>query len=261
MTIVPQRPLGSTGMTVSSLGLGTVKFGRNQGVKYPKHFELPSDQAIKALLDEARELGISLIDTAPAYGSSEERLGNLLNERERWIIASKVGEEFTDGESHFDFSGTHTQRSIERSLSRLGTDYLDLVLIHSNGDDLQILQQTDCLATLLELKEKGLIRAVGMSTKTVAGGKLAASLCDAVMVTFNAAYTEEETVIDHAHAEGKAVIIKKAFNSGHAAQGPSGSQDALRFALGKTGVSSVIVGTINPMHLQSNGEVAASIGL
>ena len=60
------RPLGATGLAVSPLGLGTVKFGRNAGVKYPRPFDLPSDQQALTLLETAWELGINLLDTAPA---------------------------------------------------------------------------------------------------------------------------------------------------------------------------------------------------
>jgi len=70
-----RRALGATGLEVSALGLGTVKFGRNTGVKYPAGFELPSAAEIGELLAVARDLGINLLDTAPAYGSSEERIG------------------------------------------------------------------------------------------------------------------------------------------------------------------------------------------
>lgn len=68
------RPLGDTGLAVSPLGLGTVKFGRDQGVKYPSGFTIPDDREAADLLALARDLGINLIDTAPAYGRSEERL-------------------------------------------------------------------------------------------------------------------------------------------------------------------------------------------
>src|SRR5690554_4390721 len=113
------RPLGNTGLQVSPLGLGTVKIGRNQGVKYPS--------------------GINLPDTAPAYGTSEERLGPLLQgQRQDWVLCTKVGEEFVDGQSRFDFSAAHTRFSVQRSLQRLHTDYLDLVLVHSSGDDLTV---------------------------------------------------------------------------------------------------------------------------
>ena len=72
------RPLGSTGLMVSPLGLGTGKLGRDQGVKYPSGFQIPDDDEARMLLKLARDLGINLIDTAPAYGRSEERLGPLL---------------------------------------------------------------------------------------------------------------------------------------------------------------------------------------
>src|SRR5690606_15903758 len=157
-------------LSVSALGLGTVKLGRNEQVKYPASFTIPDDAAVRSLLAQARELGINLLDTAPAYGNSEERLGQLLTQRNDWVIVTKTGEEFVNGTSHFDFSGAHTRLSIERSLRRLRTDYLDIVLIHSDGNDEAILQQGECVAALQECKRKGLIRAIGMSTKTVAGG-------------------------------------------------------------------------------------------
>jgi aryl-alcohol dehydrogenase-like predicted oxidoreductase len=272
---VPRRALGDTGMLVSCLGLGTVKFGRNEGVKYPAGFDLPDDKQALAILELARELGINLLDTAPAYGSSEERLGKLLTNRHEWILCSKTGEEFINGQSHFNFSARHTRFSIERSLKRLHTDYLDMVLVHSDGNDEHIIQQTDCFETLLQLKQKGLIRAFGLSGKTVAGGLLALQYADAVMVTFNPSETREREVIQQAHKLGKAVLIKKAFNSGHAVtdsttannrpekeqavstRPPSDpAQDSLRFVLSEPGVSSVIVGTINTLHLQANAIAA-----
>ena len=85
------RPLGSTGLRVSPLGLGTVKLGRNTGVKYPNQFALPSDGQARELLALARDLGINLIDTAPAYGTSETRLGPLLQgQRQDWVVCTKV---------------------------------------------------------------------------------------------------------------------------------------------------------------------------
>ncbi len=138
---LPRRALGSTGLAVSCLGLGTVKVGRNQGVKYPQSFQLPDDARVREVLALCRDAGMNLIDTAPAYGSSEERLGELLTRRQDWVICSKVGEEFEDGASHFDFTAAHVRRSVERSLRRLRTDCLDLVLIHSDGNDEAMVRQ------------------------------------------------------------------------------------------------------------------------
>ena len=248
-----QRELGGTGMRVSRLGLGTVKFGRNEQVKYPAGFDLPSDREITALLDQAMAAGVNLIDTAPAYGGSEQRLGKLLPERDRWLLCTKVGEIFEAGSSRFDFSAGHTRASVESSLRRLRSDRLDIVLIHSHGNDLDILDHSDCLETLTRLRERGLIRAIGMSSKTVAGGLRAIDRVDVLMLTYNRADTSQAEVIEAAHKAGKGVLIKKGLASGHALKGHSVSAaETFRFLLQPPGVSSIIVGTINPSHLREN---------
>jgi len=245
------RPLGGTGIRISPLGLGTVKLGRNRQVKYPRPFEIPDDAAVSRLLALARELGINLLDTAPAYGASEERLGRLLpGPRADWVIVSKAGEFFEAGRSRHDFSYAATVRTVEQSLRHLNTDYLDAVLIHSDGDDLRILEQEGALDALRELKERGLIRAHGMSTKTVAGGLRAVEETDMVMVTCNPAHREELPVLAAAAARSKGVLIKKALQSGHAGEG--GVAEAMRFIFAQPGVSGIIVGTIDPGHLRAN---------
>lgn len=244
-----RRRFGSTDLYLSPLGLGTVKLGRNQGVKYPQQFSIPDDRTARELIALAKDLGINLIDTAPAYGNSEERLGELLREqRNDWIICTKVGEEFDNGESHFDFSAAHTRFSIERSLQRLRTDYLDIVLVHSDGNDLELLARGDTLNALEQLKREGKLRAYGVSTKTIAGGIAAAAASDGVMTTFNSEYTAEKPVLEYCDAHNKGALIKKAFASGHI-DDPAAS---LQFVLTQPGVTSVIVGTINPQHLRAN---------
>jgi aryl-alcohol dehydrogenase-like predicted oxidoreductase len=249
---VDLRPLGSTGMQVSPLGLGTVKFGRNQQVKYPRPFDLPSDREIVDLLALARELGINLLDTAPAYGSSQQRLGRLLGAgRGDWTIVSKVGEIFEHGESRFDFGHAHTIASVEDSLRALRTDYLDCVLIHSDGDDLRIFDEAGAVDALHELKRRGLIRAHGMSSKTVDGGLRTVAELDVVMATCNLGYNDELPVLEAAAQQSKGVLIKKGLMSGHI-QGNDGVERAFAHVFAQPGVSSMIVGTINPDHLRSN---------
>ena len=63
-----------------------MKIGRNEGVKYPAGFQLPDDARVRDILALCRDAGMNLIDTAPAYGSSEERLGALLTQRQDWVI-------------------------------------------------------------------------------------------------------------------------------------------------------------------------------
>ncbi len=253
------RALGSTGIWVSPLGLGTVKFGRNQQVKYPSAFELPSDDEIVHLLGLARDLGINLLDTAPAYGSSQERLGGLLGaRRDEWVIVSKVGEIFEGGESRFDFGFDHTVATVEQSLRTLNTDYLDCVLIHSDGNDLQILEQEGVVDALRELKRRGLIRSHGMSSKTVAGGLRVVRELDVVMATCNLDYNDELPVLEAAATQGKGVLIKKGLMSGHV-RGQAGVRDSFAHVFAQPGVSSMIVGTINPAHLVGNVRVLEQV--
>ena len=246
------RTLGSTGIKVSPLGLGTVKFGRNQQVKYPSAFDLPDDKQVSDILALTRELGINLIDTAPAYGISQQRLGQLLTARQDWVIVSKVGEIF-DGQSHFDFSFEYTITTVEQSLRTLKTDYLDVVLIHSDGDDLRILKEEGVFDALETLKERGLIRAHGMSSKTVEGGLQVVRQMDVVMATCNLTYNDELPVLQSAADNNKGVLIKKGLQSGHVS-GQHDVKDAMSFVFNQPGVSSMIVGTINPGHLRSNVE-------
>lgn len=249
------RPLGGTGLEVSALGLGAVKLGRNKGLKYPTGFDLPDDRSAAALLALAQDLGINLIDTAPAYGDSEERLGKLLRgQRQRWLLCSKVGEEFAAGQSRFDFSPEHAGASVRRSLHRLQTEVLDLVLVHSNGADLAIINEMGTLQALQQLKDEGLIRAFGMSTKTLAGGLAAAPHCDVLMLTYNPGQREELPVLDACADLNTAVLIKKALASGHldSSCDEDPVQTSLELALSHPATSAVVIGTINPDHLRDN---------
>ncbi|HVZ93065.1 MAG TPA: aldo/keto reductase [Phycisphaerales bacterium] len=253
--MVPRRPLGRTGITVSALGLGTVKLGRRAGVKYPHAFEIPDDATAARLLDTAHGLGINLLDTAPAYGIAEERLGKLLaGQRDRWVLGTKAGEEFSEAtdESRFDFSAAAVTASIEGSLKRLGTDRLDIVLLHSDGRDTEIIERSGALDALAALKAAGKVRAIGISSKTREGAMLAIERCDVVMVAYSETERGDERAIAEAHRRGVGVLVKKSLASGHAPD-PSA---AIRFALANSGVSSVIVGTINESHLRSNASAA-----
>jgi aryl-alcohol dehydrogenase-like predicted oxidoreductase len=245
------RTIPGTDLHVSAIGLGTVKLGRDQGVKYPDAFTIPDDAAVTRLLDQARDSGINLLDTAPAYGNSEQRLGKLLANRQDWIIATKTGEEFENGVSRFDFSASHTRKSIERSLKRLNTDYLDIVLIHSDGNDEAILQQGDCVQALQDLQNEGLVRTIGMSTKTIAGGIMAASLLDIVMIIYNLEQ-RDEAVLEYARENNKGILVKKGLMSGHAGS----VEDSMQLLMQTPGIQSAIIGTITPDHLAENTRLA-----
>lgn len=240
---------------ISYIGLGTVKFGRDQAVKYPQSFVIPDDKQALNVLAVAKDLGVNVIDTAPAYGTSEERLGQFLKgQREDWVIVNKAGEEFVDGRSYFDFSRNHIIHSVKRSLQRLQIDYLDVLLIHSNGEDEKIIRQDGVFDTLHDLKKQGLIRAYGMSVKTVRGGEMTLNSADAVMVTLNPNDASCASIVEKAKDSGKIIFIKKAFASGHVYSGEKklSPKQVFAFLNSYPAISSVIVGTINPDHLKQN---------
>ena len=252
------RELGKTGLRVSLLGLGAVAFGRTEGLNYAVASRLPSMRDLSELLATARDAGVNFVDTAPAYGVSEERLGKLLTgQRDEWVLCTKVGEIFEAGTSRWDFSPEHTRRSVHESLQRLGTDRLDVVLVHSNGDDLEIIRNLGTLHMLAQLKKEGSIRAFGMSHKTIVGGLRAAEHCDVVMATLSATATAELDVVEHARKLGCGVLVKKPLDSGKAAPDEEVRRRSLQYVASVAGVSSIVIGTTNPAHLLANAAALA----
>jgi len=141
VSALPRRQLGRTGLSVSILGFGTAPLG-------DLFVRIPGEVAV-ATVERAFALGINLLDTSPLYGRglAEHRCGTALRrvERQDIVLCTKVGRwmdpfqvpddasGFVGGQPHravFDYSYDGTMRSVEQSLLRLGTDHLDLLLIH-----------------------------------------------------------------------------------------------------------------------------------
>lgn len=255
-----QRPFGRTGKSVSVLGFGTVKLGRNAEVKYPGGggFPLPTDREAEALLDLCLENGITLLDTAPAYGTSEERLGKIMGaRRDKFFLVSKTGEEFDGAKSEYIFTAEHTRMSVERSLARLKTDYIDCVLVHCNRDDENTLKNTPVFEVLSRFRDEGKIGAFGASTYSVAAGKYTVDHADCVMAAYNAAYLDEKPVIDYAREKGRAVLVKKGLASGHIGTLDGGLEDNIRFVADTPGVTSLVFGSLTPANIISNISILA----
>jgi aryl-alcohol dehydrogenase-like predicted oxidoreductase len=247
------RPLGKTGLSITPIGFGAFKIGRNEKTKYAQGYSLPDDRTVAGLINGILDLGINYIDTAPAYGLSEERIGRAVNHRRReFTLSTKVGETFENGQSHYDFSAAAIRSSVERSLRRLQTDILDAVFLHSNGEDVAIQQTTDAVTTLRELKQKGLVRAIGLSGKTVEGARLALDWADVLMVEYHLDDQSHASVIAEAARRGVGVVVKKGLASGKLP-----ASEAIGFGLGDSAVASLVVGSLNLEHLQANVAVAA----
>jgi aryl-alcohol dehydrogenase-like predicted oxidoreductase len=242
------RPLGRTGFAVSPIGFGAFKIGRNQKTKYVTAYDLPSDDQVSALLDGLLELGINYIDTAPAYGTSEERIGRAISRRRsEFVLATKVGETFEAGASTYDFSGPGVRHSVERSLKRLKTDVIDVLLLHSDGRDAWIQAETDAVSMLQDLKRRGLARAIGLSGKTVDGARQALDWADVLMVEYHLRDRSHEPLIVEAAAQDVGIVVKKGLASGELP-----AEEAIRFVLASPHVASLVIGGLSLEHFRAN---------
>jgi len=249
------RPLGRTGLSVSPIGFGAFKIGRNREIKYPEGYALPDEAEASRLLNHVVDLGINLIDTAPAYGLSEERIGNALaDRRDDIVLCTKVGETFDEVGSRRDFSGGAIRRAVQNSLRRLRTDAVDLLLIHSDGRDMEILEHSDAVETLLQLRAAGLTRTIGLSVRTTQGARAALTWADVLMVEYHLDEKSYAPIIEEAGAAGVGILVKKGLAAGHLDPEP-----AIRFVLGNASVSSLVVGSLNLEHLRANVAAAKCI--
>ncbi|HWE93511.1 MAG TPA: aldo/keto reductase [Tepidisphaeraceae bacterium] len=152
------RTLGSTGLTVSVVGIGTWQFGGEWGKDF-------TQGEVDTIFDRCRETGITLIDTAECYGDhlSEQFIGNsIARDREKWVLATKFGHHFhsfLDRTVHYEPSDVLKQ--LEGSLKALKADYVDLYQFHS-GDNEKF--QTRGLWEILDRQVKaGKVRHLGIS--------------------------------------------------------------------------------------------------
>lgn len=240
---------------ISPIGFGAFKIGRNRGIKYPQNYELPDDAAVDRLLNGLLDLGINYIDTAPAYGLSEARIGQALAHRcKEFFLSTKVGETFDDGQSIHDFSAHAVRNSIHRSLQRLRTEVLDLVFIHADRQDVEVLDQTDVVATLQALRDQGHLKAIGLSAYTAEAFEKSLDWADAIMVEYHQEDSTLEPVIATAAQKGLAVMVKKGLASGKLP-----AEQAVAFVLSNPGVTSMVVGGLNLEHVRQNLNLAASL--
>lgn len=200
--------LGTTGLKVSRICLGTMSFGNSS------EWMIEIDKA-RPIIKKALDLGINFYDTANVYsnGRSEEIVGELLNEvRDDVIIASKARQKVGDGVNDSGLSRFHVMREIERSLKRLKTDRIDLYQIHRWDYDTPI---EETLVALNDLVQEGKVRYIGASS--MFAWQLAKALFTSDMLQiarfvsmqnhYNLCYREEEReVIPLCRDQGIALI-------------------------------------------------------
>jgi aryl-alcohol dehydrogenase-like predicted oxidoreductase len=156
---VHYRTLGSTGLQVSVIGIGTWQFGGEWGHQFQQ-------SEVDQILDQAGAVGLNIIDTAECYGAhlSESLIGDYLSRRDRsgWILATKFGHHFNgflDRTDDLSISGV--RRQLEESLRALRVDTIDLYQFHSGPDE--VFHNHELWAMLAEQKRLGKVRHLGVS--------------------------------------------------------------------------------------------------
>lgn len=158
------RKLGSTGLEVSEIGFGAWGIGGQTGDGANSYGDTDDEQSRRALRC-AYDAGITFYDTSNlyGYGHSEKLIGEELGDvRDKIVIASKVG--FVKHGGPHNISPDYIKKSLEESLGRLGTDYIDLYQLHSPPIEM-IKENPESVETLRALREGGLIKAFGLSVK------------------------------------------------------------------------------------------------
>jgi len=230
---LPTREVRATGVHLSTLGFGAAVIGNL--------FRAVDDATARGAVDAAWDAGIRYFDTAPHYGLglSERRLGEALRERPRdeCVVSSKVGRLLRPREVPLerdddgfdvpgdvgrvrDYSRDGVLRSIEETLQRTGLDRIDVVYVH-DPDAPEELDQTiaEALPALVELREQGVVGAVGAGMNHSAPLARVLRETDADLVMLAGRYTLLEQgalddVLPAAAELGKAVVAVGVFNSG-----------------------------------------------
>lgn len=281
-----KRPFGRTGLNVTPLGFGGAPIGLLES----------EAEAVGDVLNELLDAGVNLIDTAACYYGSEEAIGRAVSSRrDEFVLVSKCGHN-VDKDGRADFSPDVITESIDRSLKRLKTDRLDVILLHSC--DLKTLKQGDALAAAVKAREAGKVRFVGYSGDNDAAAWAVQQPDVAVLQTSVNVCDQNniDTVLPLAKKHNVGVMVKrpianaawkplneqyekyqnytKPYRERFEAMGLTAddfadaglgfSSDAnaawcelfLRFTLSQPGVGVAIVGTTKPSHVRANIEIA-----
>ena len=196
---------------VSEIGLGAWQLGVDSG------WMSMSEQESAAIVHESLDQGINFFDTAPNYGfgTSETRLGNALKktDRSRIVINTKFGRT-DDGE--INFSAEYIRTSLEGSLRRLQTDYVDSLIIHNPPFDHLDGNHNAHYETLERLMDEGKIRAYGASLDTNAEMQLFMNTTHGKVIEafFNILHQDAEKAFEAAKKKGVGIVVKVPLDSG-----------------------------------------------
>jgi len=266
-----KRIYGKTGLNVSVLGFGGAEIG----------FEGATPAQVERLLNDALDSGLNVIDTAECYANSEELIGQTVaHRRSDYYLFTKCGH--ASGFDLPDWDPKLLEQSIDRSLRRLRTDYVDVIHLHSCSEE--VLRRGEVIEVLQRAKEKGKTRFIGYSgDHTDALYAVRTGAFDSLMISVNIADQEAvDLVLPEAAARGLGVVVKRPIANfawrydakpdveyhqtywerlqqldypQFRSKDEQTVGTALRFALAVPGVHTAIVGTKNPERWRTNARL------
>lgn len=203
MTDLQTAVLGRTGVEVTKLGFGAMEL-RNAG----------GEDAAARLLNGVLDAGITIVDTSPDYGPSEELIGaGISHRRDEFFLASKCGCQVEpppppDAFPDHRFDRPNIRAGVEQSLRRLRTDRIDLVQVHMSPSR-STLEELDSVAELEALRDEGKVRFIGMSgTLPELPDHIEMGVFDAFQIPYSALERDHEALISDAAEAGAGTIIR-----------------------------------------------------
>jgi len=177
-----KRPFGSTGLSVSPLGFGAAPIGLLQTER----------DAARKLLNLLLDEGVNLIDTAASYKNSEEVIGESIGHRRgEFVLVSKCGRSVPHVDAAVDWSAELVTKTIEAALTRLRTDRLDVMLLHSCGKD--VLERGEAVGALARARDAGKIGFAGYSGDNDAAA-YAATLPDIAVIETSLSIADQHNI-------------------------------------------------------------------
>ena len=291
MSELPRSILGRTALNVTKLGYGAME------LRGTDHFPRLAPAEASAILNAVLDSGIDYIDTSPDYGYSEELIGrHISHRRDEFVLASKCGcpveppdLPHKDRKPH-SFTRENIRAGVEQSLERMRTDYLDVVQFHLSPSR-AVLERHDSIAELHALQEEGKVRFIGVSgTAPELEEQIAMGVFDVFQIPYSLVEREHEELIHEAARAGAGIVIRGGVARGVIVKDESIIDDypdflqqgfrarrkrwtetevadlldgmtpmefMLRFTLSNPDMTTTIVGTANPAHLEANVRAAA----
>jgi aryl-alcohol dehydrogenase-like predicted oxidoreductase len=271
-----KRRIASMNEDVTFIGFGSLSIGRDWGMADKMR---PDEKKAGMVLNSVLNLGINLVDTASAYHRSEERIGlSIADRRSEYILASKCGEHNDEPSTFYDFSYNAIKESIDRSLTLLKSDTIDLMQIHFGPNPEKVIEDGETVRAMKDAQREGKIRYLGASID----GELARQCIlsedfDVMQMEYHLLNQENEENIRLCEENGLGVLIRTGLGRGlltsralQAEHKPAKLEKllqlvhedgdvlttlALNFLYENKGISSVLIGTKNLDHFKKNMEL------